>query len=111
MKKLIGVIGIIFLAHCANLYFKKQPPKVYGVKIVDTEGNMHRYPLLPNRMNDYQYCYIHEHAEKIYVHYRPKHQNTFKVSHDVIEGCECKKCENKWKKSLTRIGFYSYLKG
>ena len=95
MKKLVGVIGILFLAHCVNLYFKKEPPKVYGVKIVDTEGNIHRYPLLPNRTEDYQYCYIHNHAEEIYVNYRPKHQNTFTVSHDVIEGCECKKCEKK----------------
>ena len=49
MKKLVGVIGILFLAHYPNLYFKKEPPKVYGVKIVDTEGNIHRYQMLQKR--------------------------------------------------------------
>jgi len=95
MNRLVGIIGILFLAHCANLYFKKQPVKELGTKIVDTNGNIHRYPLLPNRTNDYQYCYIHQHAETIYVNYRPKHQNTFTVNHDVIESCECEKCKKE----------------
>ena len=81
-NKLIGLILVIFLAHCINLYIDTKPEPVKGFYITDINSVVHRYPRSPQVKEGYQYCYEHKYPEKILIHWRPNMPYKYEVSKD-----------------------------
>ena len=88
MKKLVGIIGILFLAHCINLYIEKKPePEIKTYEIKDEiTGKTHIFYKEPRlKKNVMFYCLNDKEYKVIWIDYHPKQTPKYTYQVDSYE--------------------------